>query len=98
MSHYKCMDCGEVLTIGSPHMHEGTGVGGFARIERIKEPQEKVVRIEIHYENGDVRFAEGSDADKIMDYWQSGETMNYIHGGKYEGPTLILSRAGEATR
>lgn len=46
------------------------------------------VRIEVEYSDGTKGMAEGSDAKQIMNWWMSCETLAFIHGIKYSGPTL----------
>lgn len=45
-----------------------------------------VVYLEIRYSDGSRQVAEGSDAAAIMEWFNSCEVMNYIHGVKYSGP------------
>ncbi len=46
----------------------------------------KAVYIEIRFDDGWVDRAEGKDAEEIMNWYASCETMNCIHGAAYKGP------------
>jgi hypothetical protein len=50
----------------------------------------KAIRIEIEYDDGDIRFAEGDAARQIMEWWLACETMNTIHGASYHGPKFTI--------
>jgi hypothetical protein len=53
-----------------------------------KPGRPRVVRIEIEWEDGMVRRAEGDDADAIHDHWTDLEVLNHMHGFRYRGPVL----------
>jgi len=48
----------------------------------------KVVKIEITYDDGSVLYAEGEDANKIVSWQASCETLAAVHGAKYSGPFM----------
>lgn len=52
------------------------------------ESDKNAVYIEIRYEDGSVKYAEGDDAEKIVNWWNSCETLNFIHGATYAGPFM----------
>lgn len=59
-----------------------------AKPNNLSEPT--VTRIEIRYSDGSFSYAEGADAETIMKWWNSCETMQYIHGCTYSGPRLTI--------
>lgn len=48
----------------------------------------KVTRITIEREDGSVVGAEGEAAERVMSWWDGCETMAFVHGMQYDGPTL----------
>lgn len=48
----------------------------------------KVVRVEIEYADGKVLRQTGDAAEQIWQHVESAEVMNWVHGGRYSGPTL----------
>lgn len=55
--------------------------------------ERKVVRIEIEYEDGEIRGASGEVATQIWKWISGLEIMNYIHGAEYRGPKMEQLRA-----
>jgi hypothetical protein len=48
----------------------------------------KAKRIVVEYEDGSVRSAKDTDAEKIMAWWNGCELFCANHGMKYDGPRL----------
>lgn len=48
----------------------------------------KVVRITIEYEDQSEFFAEGEAANEIWKWWQSTESLAFVHGAKFGGERL----------
>jgi len=48
----------------------------------------KCVSIKIVFEDGRIMEQEGEAAHNIWKYWISCESLNAIHGGKFEGEPL----------
>jgi hypothetical protein len=40
----------------------------------------------VEFEDGKVLTAEGTDAFEIWQWLMAGQSMNYIHGARYQGP------------
>lgn len=53
------------------------------------DPKPKCVYIELRFDDGTKRIAEGDHAQQVLDWWNACETMNFIHGAEYKGQTLI---------
>lgn len=49
----------------------------------------KAIKIRIEFDDGSVSTAEGDHAAEVYDWWNSCETMNFIHGIQYQGRCLI---------
>lgn len=55
--------------------------------------EKKCVAIRLEFDDGSVReSASAEDASAIFLHWVSGETMNWIHGERYNGPMLVETR------
>ena len=52
----------------------------------------KAVRIEIEYEDGEIRQAINDDAAAILAHWNECEIMEHVHGRPYNGPTMQVIR------
>ena len=56
------------------------------------------VKFIVEWDDGSTWSAEGEAAAKVMQWYQSGETMNCIHGAKYSGPQITITPGrGEGT-
>jgi len=47
-----------------------------------------VTKIRIEYSDGSVKESSGADAEKIMSWWNSCETMMIVHGHSFAGTPL----------
>lgn len=46
----------------------------------------KPTKILIEYDDGSSDYAEGEAAEKILAWYNAGQTMNLLHGAVYSGP------------
>ena len=46
------------------------------------------IKIRVEYEDGSIKEASGEHAAEIMKWWESCETMAFIHGMKFTGTPL----------
>jgi hypothetical protein len=52
------------------------------------KPHGRVVRIEVEWEDGLVRRADGDDAQAIHEDWLDLSLLRQLHGGRYQGPIM----------
>jgi hypothetical protein len=55
----------------------------------------RAVKIVITYDNDSVDLATGDAATQIMDWYNSCQTMMFVHGGEYRGPKFTTLAAEE---
>lgn len=60
-----------------------------------EEEKAKVVKIRIEYDDGTIKESSGKDAETIMNWWNSCETMAFIHGHEFDGTPLQIVRPKE---
>ena len=53
------------------------------------------IYLEFRYSDGSREWAEGDAARQAWDYIMASQTMNWIHGARYTGPSLNLEPAKE---
>lgn len=58
-------------------------------------PERTCTKLVMHWSDGTISLAEGEHAQKIMEWYNSCELMNCIHGAKFQGEPMIRLTAQE---